>query len=180
MARGWPPVSQVLERSGEGEEGVCGRLLLLEGGTASGSERAAVGRDGRDPVRRRNEARWGWHNNRCRSCIRAFKGDVVAAVWRRGNGRNDVCNRLNRRTRSCVTCLLHSRQARDEGGSAGCSEERMTRPPFSVDSCNFVNRSAIVWQSTICSRIISLTVERRNSSYPCAGPTPRTNSVLCL
>ena len=49
MARGWPPVSEILERSGEGEEGAFGRLLLLEGRTAAGPERAAVGRDGGDP-----------------------------------------------------------------------------------------------------------------------------------
>ena len=49
MARGWQPVGEILERSGEGEEGAFGRLLLLEGRTAAGPERAAVGRDGRDP-----------------------------------------------------------------------------------------------------------------------------------
>ena len=43
------PVSQILERSGEGEEGAFRRLLLLEGRTAAGPERAAVGRDGGDP-----------------------------------------------------------------------------------------------------------------------------------
>ena len=41
-----------------------------------------------------------------------------------------VCHRLNRRTRSCITRLLHSRQARDEGGSAGCSTQRITRRPL--------------------------------------------------
>src|SRR5258705_8582931 len=51
MARGWPPVREILERSGEGEEGAFGPLLLLEGRTAAGSERTAVVRDGRDPVR---------------------------------------------------------------------------------------------------------------------------------
>ena len=49
LARGWPPVSEILERSGEGEEGAFGRLLLLEGRTAVGPECAAVVRDGRDP-----------------------------------------------------------------------------------------------------------------------------------
>ena|SRR3989442_11137479 len=28
--------------------------------------------------------------------------------------------------RSCITRLLHSRQARDEGGSAGCSTQRIS------------------------------------------------------
>ena len=37
-----------------------------------------------------------------------------------------VSRRLNRGTRSCITRLLHSRQARDEGGSAGCSIQRMS------------------------------------------------------
>jgi len=45
----WQPVSEILERSGEGEEGAFGRLLLLEGRTAPGPERAAVERDGGDP-----------------------------------------------------------------------------------------------------------------------------------
>src|ERR671918_586531 len=49
MARGWPPVSEILERSGEGEEGVFGRLLLLERRAPAGSECAAVVRDGGDP-----------------------------------------------------------------------------------------------------------------------------------
>ena len=42
--------AQILERSGEGEEGAFGHLLLLEGRTAPGPERAAAGRDGRDPA----------------------------------------------------------------------------------------------------------------------------------
>jgi hypothetical protein len=45
MARGWQAVSEILERSGEGEEGAFGRLLLLEGRTAPGPERAAVVRE---------------------------------------------------------------------------------------------------------------------------------------
>ena len=44
------PVSEILERSGEGEEGAFGHLLLLERRTAAGPERAAVGRDGGDPA----------------------------------------------------------------------------------------------------------------------------------
>jgi hypothetical protein len=43
------PVGEILERGGEGEEGALGHLLLLEGRTARGPERAAAGRDGRDP-----------------------------------------------------------------------------------------------------------------------------------
>ena len=58
MAGGWQPVGEVLERGGEGEEGAFGRLLLLEGGTAAGPERAAAGRDGRDPA--------GVRRSRCR------------------------------------------------------------------------------------------------------------------
>ena len=50
MARGWQAVSEILVRSIEGEEGAFGHLLLLEGGTASGSERTAAGRDGRNPA----------------------------------------------------------------------------------------------------------------------------------
>ena len=49
MARGRHPVSEILERSGEGEEGVGGRLLLLEGRTAAAAGRATVGRDGGNP-----------------------------------------------------------------------------------------------------------------------------------
>ena len=50
--------AQILERSGEGEEGSFGHLLLLEGRTAPGPERAAVGRDGGDPDRvRRSRGR---------------------------------------------------------------------------------------------------------------------------
>ena len=41
--------AQILERSGEGEERASGRLLLLEGRTAPGPERAAFGRDRGDP-----------------------------------------------------------------------------------------------------------------------------------
>ena len=43
-------VREILERSGEGEEGAFGHLLLLEGRTAPRPERAAAGRDGRDPA----------------------------------------------------------------------------------------------------------------------------------
>ena len=50
LARGWQAVSEILERSGEGEEGAFGRLLLLEGRTAPGPERTAAGRDGRNPA----------------------------------------------------------------------------------------------------------------------------------
>src|SRR4030095_7626825 len=50
MARGWQAVSEILVRSVEGEEGAFGHLLLLERGTASGFERTAVGRDGRNPA----------------------------------------------------------------------------------------------------------------------------------
>ena len=58
MARGWHPVRAILERSGEGEEGPSRHLLLLEWRTASAPERAAVGRDGRDPDRvRRSRGR---------------------------------------------------------------------------------------------------------------------------
>src|SRR5207249_8131098 len=58
MARGWHPVSALLERSGEGEEGSPRRLLLLERRTASRSERAKIGWDGRDPYRvRRSRGR---------------------------------------------------------------------------------------------------------------------------
>ena len=46
MARGWQPVCEILERSGEGEERAFGRLLLLEGRTAAEPERAAVVWDG--------------------------------------------------------------------------------------------------------------------------------------
>src|SRR6267154_151055 len=49
MARRRQPVSEILERGREGEEGAFGRLLLLEGRTAPAPERAAVGRDGGDP-----------------------------------------------------------------------------------------------------------------------------------
>ena len=57
VAGGWLPVRAVLERSGEGEEGSTRRLLLLEGRTTSAPERAAVGRDGRDPTRVRRSRR---------------------------------------------------------------------------------------------------------------------------
>ena len=58
MARGWHTVSAILERSGEGEEGSFRHLLLLERRTAPAPERAAVGRDGRDPTRvRRSRGR---------------------------------------------------------------------------------------------------------------------------
>ena len=50
LAGGWQAVSEMVVRSVEGEEGAFGRLLLLEGGTASGFERTAAGRDGRDPA----------------------------------------------------------------------------------------------------------------------------------
>ena len=50
MAGGRQPVREILERSGEGEEGAFGHLLLLEGRTAPGPERAAAGRDRRDPA----------------------------------------------------------------------------------------------------------------------------------
>ena len=50
MAREWQSVGQILERSGQGEKGACRHLLLLEGGTADGPERTAVGGDGRDPA----------------------------------------------------------------------------------------------------------------------------------
>src|SRR5262245_26455236 len=49
MARGWQPVSEILERSGQGEEGAFGHLLLLERRAAAGPERAEVGGDWRDP-----------------------------------------------------------------------------------------------------------------------------------
>src|SRR5262245_26717150 len=49
MAGRWQAVSEILERGDEGEEGLFGRLLLLEGRTAVGPELAAVGRDGGDP-----------------------------------------------------------------------------------------------------------------------------------
>ena len=48
MAGRWQAVSEILERSGEGEEGAFGHLLLLEWRTAPGPQRAAVGRDGGD------------------------------------------------------------------------------------------------------------------------------------
>src|SRR5882724_10318292 len=49
LARGRHPVSEILERSGEGEEGVSGRLLLLEGRTAAAAGRPTVGWDGGNP-----------------------------------------------------------------------------------------------------------------------------------
>ena len=39
-----------------------------------------------------------------------------------------VCGRFSRRTRSRLTRMLHSREACDEGGSAGCSAQRMNHP----------------------------------------------------
>jgi hypothetical protein len=42
MARGWQPVREILERSGEGEEGAFGRFLLLERRTAPGPERTKL------------------------------------------------------------------------------------------------------------------------------------------
>ena len=50
MARGWQAVSEILVRSVEGEARTFGHLLLLEGGTASGSERTAAIRDRRNPA----------------------------------------------------------------------------------------------------------------------------------
>jgi hypothetical protein len=50
LARGWQAVSEMVVRSVEGEEGAFGRLLLLERGTASGFERTAAARDGRNPA----------------------------------------------------------------------------------------------------------------------------------
>src|SRR5205814_1588838 len=44
-------LSEVLERSGEREKGVFWGLLLLEGRTAYGLQRAAAGGDGGDPDR---------------------------------------------------------------------------------------------------------------------------------
>ena len=49
VARGRHPVSEILERSAEGDEGVFERVLRLEGRTAAAAERAAVGRDGGNP-----------------------------------------------------------------------------------------------------------------------------------
>ena len=50
LAGGWQAVGEMVVRSVEGEEGAFGRLLLLEGRTASGFERTAAGRDGRNPA----------------------------------------------------------------------------------------------------------------------------------
>ncbi len=50
VAGGRQSVREILERGGEGEEGAFGCLLLLEGRTAPGPERAAAGRDRGDPA----------------------------------------------------------------------------------------------------------------------------------
>src|SRR6267142_1966786 len=49
VARGWQSVGEIPVRSGEGEEGPCGRFLLLEGRTALELQRPTAGRDWRDP-----------------------------------------------------------------------------------------------------------------------------------
>src|SRR5205814_6456354 len=63
VARGWELVSEILERSGEGEEGPSGHFLLLEGRTAQAPERTAVGRDGRGPNRVRRSRGRVLHNS---------------------------------------------------------------------------------------------------------------------
>src|SRR5262245_9444356 len=63
MAGGRQPVSEILERSDEGEERAFGHFLLLEGRTTSGRERAAAGRDRRDPDGVRRSRGWIRHDS---------------------------------------------------------------------------------------------------------------------
>ena len=59
------------------------------------------------------------------ACDRGCEGDDHAAVWSGADRCIHVCRGLDRRTRSCVNCLLHSSEARDEGRSADCATQRV-------------------------------------------------------
>ena len=85
LARGWHAVSAILERSGEGEEGAPRHLLLLEGRTAPAPERAAVGRNGRDPTRVRRSRGRVLHDSFGHSPARQ-RADVRCLPARRSRG----------------------------------------------------------------------------------------------
>src|SRR5262249_37940220 len=85
MARGWPPVSEILERSGEGEEGTFGRLLLLEWRTAAGCGLPAVVRDGRDS-NGVGRARVGVLDHSCGEAPRSGRADVRCLLARGFSG----------------------------------------------------------------------------------------------
>ena len=66
MAGGWPAVGEILVRSVKGTAGSFGHLLLLEWGTAPGSERTAAGGHRRNPAGvRRSRVRILYDSFRC-------------------------------------------------------------------------------------------------------------------
>src|SRR3989442_1732413 len=85
MAREWQPVSEVLERSGEREKGVFGGLLLLEGRTAHGSERAAARGDWGDSDRVRR-SRIRLLDNTSREGTKSERADFRRLLARRSRG----------------------------------------------------------------------------------------------
>ena len=105
LAGGRPAVGQVLERSGEGAEGPVGHLLLLEGRAAPGPERAAAGRDRRDPDRVRRSRRRLLHDARSRG-QRADVRRVLARGARRHEHprrwRRSAARRADRRAAAAV------------------------------------------------------------------------------
>src|SRR5262245_6499298 len=103
MAGRWRPLVQVLERSGKGDAGPFGYLLLLERRTAAESRCTATGRDGRDSsgVRR---PRIGLLDNSLGQGPATERAHLWRLLARRSTGHEHP-----RRPRRSKTCRAHRR-----------------------------------------------------------------------
>ena len=80
MAGRRPVVGKVLVRSVEGEARAAGHLLLLEGGTAQGSEGTAAGRDGEILLESADRA--SGYFTTCSDAPASVKARTAGVYWR--------------------------------------------------------------------------------------------------